>query len=88
MYIYRMIRTQFYLEDAMHARLTALARQQGRSLSELLREALAKAYVTGREADLKNSLMAIEGLWKDRIDLPSTDAYVKQLRSDARFLDA
>ena len=88
MYIYRMTRTQLYLDDAMPTRLTALARQQGRSLSELVREAVAKAYATSREADLKNSLMAIEGLWKDRTDLPSTDAYVRQLRSDPRFLDA
>ena len=79
-----MTRTQLYLEDAIHAQLTALARRQGRSLSDLVREALAKAYGTDREADLKNSLLAIEGLWKDRKDLPSTGAYVRRLRRDTR----
>jgi len=79
-----MTRTQLYLDDAVHARLTALARRQGRSLSDLVREALAKAYGQDREDERKNSLKAIEGLWKDRSDLPDTDVYVRRLRRDTR----
>jgi predicted transcriptional regulator len=79
-----MTRTQLYLDDAIHARLTALARRQGRTLSDLVREALAKTYGADREDERKNSLKAIEGLWKSRRDLPATDAYVRQLRRDTR----
>jgi len=84
MYIHRVTRTQLYLDDAVHARLTALARRQGRSLSDLVREALAKAYGDDREDERKSTLKAIEGLWKDRNDLPDTGAYVRRLRRDTR----
>jgi len=68
----------------MHARLTALAHRQGRSLSDLVREALAKAYGADREDERKSSLKAIEGLWKDRRDLPDTGVYVRRLRRNTR----
>lgn len=84
MYIHRMTRTQLYLDDAIHARLTALARRQGRSLSDLVRVALAKAYGEDREDERKSSLKAIEGLWKNRRDLPDTRAYVRRLRRNTR----
>jgi hypothetical protein len=79
-----MTRTQLYLDDAIHARLTTMASRQGRSLSDLVREALAKAYGADHEADLRHSLLAIEGLWKDRKDLPGTGVYVRRLRRDTR----
>jgi len=79
-----MKRIQIDLDDAVHARLTALARRQGRSLSDLVREALAKAYGADREDERKSSLKALEGLWKNRRDLPDTGAYVRQLRRDTR----
>jgi plasmid stability protein len=84
MYIHHVTRTQLYLDDAIHERLTALARRQGRSLSDLVREALAQAYGADREDERSNSLKAIEGLWKDRSDLPATAEYVRQLRRDTR----
>ena len=79
-----MKRTEIYLDDALHAQLTALARHQGRSLSELVREALAKVYGADREDERKSSLKAIAGLWKDRCDLPAAGAYVRRLRRDTR----
>jgi len=53
-----MKRTQIDLDDALHARLTALALRQGRSLSELVRAALAKAYGADREDERRSSLKA------------------------------
>jgi predicted transcriptional regulator len=79
-----MKRIQIGLDDAIHARLTALARRQGCSMSDLVREALAKAYGEDREDERKSSLKAIEGLWKKRRDLPDTGAYVRRLRRDTR----
>ena len=79
-----MKRTEIYLDDALHARLTALARRQGRSLSELVREALAEAYGADRDDERRSSLKAIAGLWKGRGDLPATREYVRRLRRDTR----
>ena len=84
MYIHRMTRTQLYLDDAVHTRLTRLAKQQGRSLSDLVRAALVRVYgAVGPEEQLQ-TLRAIEGLWRDRDDLEGTDAYVRRLRSDTK----
>jgi len=80
-----MKRIQIDLNSAIHARLTALARLQGRSVSDLVREALAKAYGEDREDGRKRSLKAIAGLWKDRSDRPGTGAYVRRLRRDTRL---
>ena len=79
-----MKRIRIDLNDAMHARLTALGRRQGRSLSDLVREAITKAYGEDREDERKISLKAIAGLWKARIDLPGTGSYVRRLRRDTR----
>jgi uncharacterized membrane protein YccC len=80
-----MTRTQLYLDDAVHRRLTRLAKQQGRTLSELVRDALTRVYgAIGPEERLR-TLRAIEGLWRDRDDLPDTDEYVRRLRRDTRL---
>lgn len=79
-----MKRTEIYIDDAMHARLTALARRQGRSLSDLVREALTKAYGADREDERESSLKAIAGLWMDRSELPVTGVHVRRLRRDTR----
>jgi predicted transcriptional regulator len=81
-----MVRTQLYLDDAVHRRLTELARKQGRTMSELVREALSHAYgapVTDRR---KATLDAIEGLWRDRRDIGNGSAFVRRLRRDPRRL--
>lgn len=82
MYIHRMVRTQLYLDDGVHARLRALARKQGRTISELVREALVRTYGAAGTDELRASLLAVAGLWKDRRDLGGTDAYVRRLRRD------
>jgi len=78
-----MVRTQLYLDETIHRRLQGLARQQGRTISELVRDALLRAYGAGtneREATLR----AIEGLWRDRNDIGDTRGYVRRLRRDTR----
>ncbi len=84
MYIHRMTRPQLYLDDVVHARLKRLAKLQGRTLSELVRDALVRVYGTGGAAEQRRALRAIEGLWRDRDDLERTDAYVRRLRRDTR----
>ena len=84
MYIHRMVRTQLYLDEAIHARLRDLARKQKRTISELVREALLRAYGAGSPDERLDTLKAIRGLWQDREDMTSSRAYVRRLRSDTR----
>ena len=77
-----MVRTQLFLDNAMHARLRVLARQQGRTVSELVREALDRAFGGGTVDERLRTLRAVAGLWRDRKDVGTTRAYVRRLRRD------
>jgi predicted transcriptional regulator len=79
-----MVRTQLYLDDDVHRRLRELAQKQGRTISDLVREAVARAYGTEHEEARLSTLEGITGLWRDRDDLAPTDEYVRQLRRDTR----
>jgi hypothetical protein len=81
-----MVRTQLYLDEAIHRRLQALARRQGRTLSELVRDALVQTYGRPHADERAATLQAIEGLWRDRDDLGEGDAYVRRLRRDTHRL--
>jgi hypothetical protein len=78
-----MVRTQLYLDEAIHRRLQGLARQQGRSISDLVREALVRAYGRG-EDERASTIHAIYGLWRNRSDIGDTREYVRRLRRDTR----
>lgn len=79
-----MTRTQLYLDDAVHQRLTRLAKRQGRTLSELVRDALVRVYGAVGPEEQITTLRAIEGLWRERDDLPETREYVRRLRRGTR----
>ena len=79
-----MVRTQLYLDEATHARLRELARRQGRTVSDLVRHAVARAYGVADPARRLRTPRAIEGLWRDRRDIGKADAYVRRLRLDSR----
>lgn len=81
-----MVRLQLDLDEALHRRLQIAARRQGRTLSELVRDALVRAYGLPNAAEREATLRAIEGLWRDREDLGDTFAYVRRLRRDTRRL--
>jgi len=83
MYIHRMVRTQLYLDETVHRRLQDLARKQGRTISDLVRDALVRAYGAGAD-ERESTLRAIEGLWRNRGDIGDTREYVRQLRRDTR----
>jgi len=64
------IRTQVYLTEAEKSALNSLSTQSGKSLSELIREAvdhLISRYSQGKRQQI---LDRTAGLWKDRNDLP------------------
>ena len=73
-----------FLDEELHARIKTLARKQGRTVSDLVREALTRAFGRGTLAEQARTLDAIVGLWKDRKDIGSTDEYVRRLRRGTR----
>jgi hypothetical protein len=84
MYIHHVHRTQLYLDRETHARLKALARRHGRTVSDLVREALDLVYGSPQTDERITTLRDIAGLWRDRRDLGDTTAYVRRLRRDTR----
>ena len=81
-----MIRTQLYLDAAVHRQLQGLARRQGRTISALVRDVLLRTYGTPNTDQRIATLRAIEGLWRDRKDIVDSSAYVRRLRRDTRRL--
>ena len=73
-----------YLDEEVHAFLRDLAERQGRTILDLVRKAIARAYGRGGAAEKLRTLDGIEGLWQDRRDVGRTDAYVRRLRRDTR----
>ena len=84
MYIHRMVRTQLYLDADMPRLLGELADRQGRTVSDLVREAVSRAYGPTKADARLSTLDGIIGLWRNREDLDATDAYVRRLRRDTR----
>jgi len=80
-----MVGTPLYLDESVHRHLRGLARQQGRTISELVRDALVRAYGAGAD-ECEATLRAIEGLWRNRSDIGDTRGYVKRLHRDTHRL--
>jgi hypothetical protein len=90
MYIHRVIRTQLYLDERLHARLKDISKKQGKTISELVREALVRLYGSAALSEELRTLDAVAGLWKDRADIGDTREYIRRLRDDrrrTRYLD-
>jgi hypothetical protein len=84
MYIHRVVRTQLYLDEELHRRLRAAAQKQGRTVSDLVRQAVERAYGAGQVDERLTTLDGIASLWRGRAYLEGTDAYVRRLRRDTR----
>jgi Ribbon-helix-helix protein, copG family len=83
--LYIMKRTQLYLDDDLWNALHARARNEGTTISALVREAARARYI-GNLDERRKAMMAFVGIRKDRTDLPdSTEEYVRSLRRDTRL---
>ena len=82
--LYIMKRTQLYLDDDLWNALHDQALLGGTSISELVRIAARERYI-GNPDERQTALMGIVGLWKDRLDLPDTETYIRNLRDDDRL---
>jgi plasmid stability protein len=79
-----MKRTQLYLHDDVWKSLHIRARQQGTSISDLVREAVREKYGSSPE-NRRDAMRGLVGLWKDRKDLPDSTSYVRKLRRGRRL---
>ncbi|MBI2218036.1 MAG: ribbon-helix-helix protein, CopG family [Candidatus Rokubacteria bacterium] len=80
-----MVRTQLYLEEAIHRRLRDLARRRRRTVSDLVRDAIVRTYGPADVDERERTLNAIVGLWRDRDDIPDSTEYVRRLRRGTRL---
>ncbi len=73
-----MIRTQIYLTEKEWEDLMALAGDQGKRMSHLIREAI-DLYIEQRQTNERTeALNELAGLWKTRTDLPDFAAIRKE----------
>ena len=79
-----MRRTQLYLDDDLWNGLHARARQEGTTISELVRVAARERYLGSMDAR-KTAMQAVVGIWKDRKEMGDTKAYVRGLRRGTRL---
>jgi predicted DNA-binding protein len=76
-----MRRTQIYLDERQRRKLDDVARRTGRSVSDLIREAIDGWYGAPLNEDFLDALRSGSfGVWKARRDLGQTDGYVRRLR--------
>jgi len=79
-----MKRTQLYLNEDIWKALHVRSRQQGMSISELVRQAVREKYGSS-PASRRQAMQALVGIWKDRKDLPDSTALVRRLRKGKRL---
>ena len=81
-----MRRTQIYLDDGQRRKLDKVAKRSGRTVSDLIREAIDARYTATPKAEFLDALRAGSfGIWKERADLGPTDTYVRRLRGGKRI---
>jgi hypothetical protein len=77
-----MHRTQIMLTDAQHARLKDESARTGRSLAELIRNALDERYAPLSDDERQRLFESAYGAWDDRSE--SGAEYVDRIRSGTR----
>jgi len=81
-----MRRTQIYLDDRQRRKLDRVAKRTRRTVSDLIREAIDARYAATPREDFLDTLRAGSfGVWKERKDLGTTDAYVRRQRRGKRL---
>jgi hypothetical protein len=79
-----MRRTQLYLDDDLWSGLHTRARQEGTTISELVRAAVRERYLAPADTR-KKAMQSVVGIWKNRQDVEDTEAYVRGLRRGTRL---
>lgn len=79
-----MKRTQLYLHEDTWKALHIRSRQQGTTISELVRQAVRDKYGSS-PAGRRQAMQSLVGLWRNRKDLPDSESYVRRLRKGKRL---
>lgn len=74
-----MHRTQISLDDLQYQRLKSESERTGRSIADLVREAVDDKFQTGSRRAWR-ALRASRGSWADRDDIGAGAEYVEQIR--------
>src|SRR2546421_11556822 len=82
--IHRMKRTQLYLDEDIAKILSLISRQQGRTVSDLVRECVREKFGQKKTLDKAAPAREIAGLWKGRKNLGRTDRLIRRLRKSSR----
>lgn len=75
-----MKRTQIYLLESQKEQLDKLARQKGKAIAEIIREAV-DMYIVKYDKASEDHILSTQGLWKDRDDIDS-QKYADELRKE------
>jgi hypothetical protein len=79
-----MRRTQLYLDDDLWNALRARAREQGTTISELVRQAARARYLDKLE-NRREAMQGFVGIRKDAPDTSDSVKYVRNLRGGTRI---
>ncbi len=77
-----MKRTQLYLDDEIAKILSTVSRQQGQTISELVRECVREKFGRKEKIDKVELARQLGGVWKNRKDFGQTGKYLRRLRTD------
>jgi RNA polymerase-binding transcription factor DksA len=80
-----MKRTQLYLDEEMARTLAALSRQEGKTVSELVRESVEDKYMAQRQIDKSAIARELSGVWRQRNDLKDIGRTLRKLRKGTRL---
>ena len=79
-----MKRTQLYLDDDIAGILSSVSRQDGKTISELVRECLREKFGRKQAVDKTALARQLAGMWKNRKDLGTTSRLIRRLRKGTR----
>lgn len=74
-----MQRTQIYLNEKDHLKLTQLSSHSGKTISRLIREAIENFLRKNSNPDRLSLLKKGKGIWKDRNDLSEFEKMRKEI---------
>jgi hypothetical protein len=77
-------RTQLYLDDDLWNALHVRAREQGTTISDLVRQAARERYLDKLEGR-REAMQAFVGITNERPDLADSTKYIRELRRGTRI---
>lgn len=80
-----MKRTEVQIPDKQWQILATLSKEKGKSITELIKDAIGFILVEKKTNHFESSLNNAFGLWENRKDINSTENYIRKLRKGKRL---